>query len=135
MAKMNARVELLHPRDLAELGGLEFVALEVVEGFLTGLHRSPHRGFSVEFAEYQPNQAGDDLRYIDWKVVARADKWMIKQFEEETNLRAVVVLDVSRSMDWTGATTRLTKIDYAQQIVAAISLLLLRQKDAVGLIR
>ncbi|HEU4797636.1 MAG TPA: DUF58 domain-containing protein, partial [bacterium] len=114
---------------------MEIVARWVVEGFLQGLHRSPRKGFSVEFAEYRPYQAGDDLRYIDWKVVARADKWMIKQFEEETNLRAVVVLDVSRSMDWSGAATRLSKIDYAQQIVAAISLLLLRQKDAVGLIR
>src|SRR5512134_3989243 len=114
---------------------MEIVERWVVEGFLQGLHRSPRKGFSVEFAEYRPYQAGDDLRYIDWKVVARSDRWMIKQFEEETNLRAVLVLDVSRSMDWRGAPTRLTKLDYAEQVVAAISLLLLRQKDAVGLIR
>jgi uncharacterized protein (DUF58 family) len=129
------RADLLDPAQVASLGRMEIVARWVVEGFLQGLHRSPRKGFSVEFAEYRPYQAGDDLRYIDWKVVARSDRWMIKQFEEETNLRAVLVLDVSRSMDWRGAPTRLTKLDYAEQVVAAISLLLLRQKDAVGLIR
>ena len=129
------RADLLDPAQLASLGGLEIVARWVVDGFLQGLHRSPRKGFSVEFAEYRPYQAGDDLRYIDWKIVARADRWMIKQFEEETNMRAALVLDVSRSMDWTGAPTRLTKRAYAEQLVAALALLLLRQKDAVGLVR
>ena len=129
------RPDLLDPAQVAALGRMEIVARGVVEGFLQGLHRSPRKGFSVEFAEYRPYQPGDDLRYIDWKVVARADKWMIKQFEEETNLRAAIVLDVSRSMDWHGATTTLTKQQYADQIVAALSLLLLKQKDAVGLVR
>ncbi len=129
------RADLLDPAQVASLGRMEIVARWVVEGFLQGLHRSPRKGFSVEFAEYKPYQSGDDLRYIDWKVVARADRWMIKQFEEETNLRAMLVLDVSKSMDWRGSSARLTKLDYAEQIVAAISLLLLRQKDAVGLIR
>lgn len=102
---------------------------------MTGLHRSPKKGFSVEFAEHRPYMPGDDLRYLDWRVVARADKWLIKQFEEETNLRATIVLDVSKSMNWTGAPARLTKLAYAERVAAAITWLLLRQRDAVGLIR
>jgi uncharacterized protein (DUF58 family) len=129
------RADLIDPASLASLGRIEIVARWIVDGFLTGLHRSPRKGFSVEFAEFRPYQPGDDLRYIDWKVVARADRWMIKQFEEETNTRAALVLDVSRSMDWTGSPERLTKLRYAEQVVAAIALLLIRQRDAVGLIR
>jgi uncharacterized protein (DUF58 family) len=129
------RADLIDPASLVSLGRIEIVARWVVEGFLTGLHRSPRKGFSVEFAEFRPYQPGDDLRYIDWKVVARADRWMIKQFEEETNTRATLVLDVSRSMDWSGSPARLTKLRYAEQIVAAIALLLIRQRDAVGLVR
>jgi uncharacterized protein (DUF58 family) len=106
-----------------------------VDGVLTGLHRSPRKGFSVEFAEHRPYQPGDDLRFMDWKVAARADRWLIKQFEEETNLRATIVLDVSRSMDWRSADTLLTKRQYAEQVVAALALLLIRQRDSVGLIR
>jgi uncharacterized protein (DUF58 family) len=89
----------------------------------------------VEFAEHRPYQAGDDLRYIDWKIAARLDRWVVKQYEEETNLRATIVLDVSRSMDWSGAPGRLTKLAYAEQLSAALALLFLRQHDAVGLIR
>jgi uncharacterized protein (DUF58 family) len=129
------RADLLDPASLAGLGRIELVARWVVDGFLTGLHRSPRKGFSVEFAEHRPYQPGDDLRYLDWKVAARADRWLIKQFEEETNLRATLVLDVSRSMAWSGSAGRLTKIAYAERVVAAIALLLLRQRDAVGLIR
>ncbi len=129
------RADLIDPAQLASLGRMEIVAKWVVDGFLQGLHRSPRKGFSVEFAEFRPYQPGDDLRYIDWKIVARADKWMVKQFEEETNMRAAVVLDVSKSMDWRGSPARLTKLAYAEQVVAALSLLLIRQKDAVGLIR
>ena len=114
---------------------MEIVAKWVVDGFLHGLHRSPRKGFSVEFAEFRPYQPGDDLRYIDWKIVARADRWMVKQFEEETNMRAAIVLDVSKSMDWRGSPSRLTKLAYADLIVASLALLLIRQKDAVGLIR
>lgn len=129
------RADLIDPAQIASLGRIEIVARWVVDGFLQGLHRSPRKGFSVEFAEYRPYQPGDDLRYLDWKIVARADKWMIKQFEEETNMRAAIVLDVSKSMDWSGSPTRLTKLQYAEQLVASLSLLLIRQKDAVGLIR
>jgi uncharacterized protein (DUF58 family) len=116
------------------MGRIEIVARWVVDGFLTGLHRSRRKGFSVEFAEHRPYQLGDDLRYVDWKIAARADRWVVKQFEEETNLRALVVLDVSPSMDWRGAPTRLTKLAYAERLAAALALLLLRQRDAVGLI-
>ncbi|MFN8571026.1 MAG: DUF58 domain-containing protein [Gemmatimonadaceae bacterium] len=129
------RADLIDPASIASLGRVEIVARWVVDGFLAGLHRSPRKGFSVEFAEYRPYQVGDDLRYIDWKIVARADRWMIKQFEEETNTRAALVLDVSKSMDWTGSPARLTKRRYAEQIVAALALLFIRQRDAVGLIR
>ena len=129
------RAELIDPASIASLGRIEIVARWVVDGFLAGLHRSPRKGFSVEFAEYRPYMPGDDLRYIDWKVVARADRWLIKQFEEETNTRAALVLDVSKSMDWTGSPLRLTKLRYAEQVVAAVALLFIRQRDAVGLIR
>jgi uncharacterized protein (DUF58 family) len=129
------RADLFDPASLAALGHIEIVARWIVDGFITGLHRSPRRGFSVEFAEFRPYQPGDDLRYVDWKIAARADRWVVKQFEEETNLRATIVLDVSRSMDWRGDPARLTKLAYAEHLVAALALLLIRQRDAVGLIR
>ena len=131
------RADLVDPATLAALGHLEIVARWIVDGFLSGLHRSPRKGFSVEFADFRPYQPGDDLRYVDWKIAARADRWVVKQYEEETNLRCTLVLDVSRSMDWRGASPelRLTKRAYAEQLVAALALLLLRQRDAVGLIR
>jgi len=129
------RADLFDPASLASLGHVEIIARWVVDGFLTGLHRSPRKGFSVEFAEYRAYQPGDDLRYIDWKIAARSNKWVVKQFEEETNLRATIILDVSRSMAWSSDPTRLTKSAYAEQLVAALSLLLIRQRDAVGFIR
>lgn len=130
-----ARADLIDPAALASLGRLEVVARWIVDGFMAGLHRSPRKGFSVEFAEYRPYQPGDDPRYIDWKIAARADRWVIRQYEEETNLRATLVLDVSRSMLWRGQESRLTKLAYAERLTAALALLLLRQRDAVGLIR
>jgi uncharacterized protein (DUF58 family) len=132
----NSRADLFDPASLAALGRIEITARWVVDGFIAGLHRSPRKGFSVEFAEHRPYLAGDDLRYVDWKIAARADRWVVKQYEEETNLRANVVVDVSRSMAWSGApATRLTKLAYADRLAAAIALLLLRQRDAVGLVR
>lgn len=130
-----ARADLLDPATVATLGHIELVARWIVDGFLTGLHRSPRKGFSVEFAEFRPYQPGDELRYVDWKIAARADRWVVKQFEEETNLRATIALDVSRSMAWTGDPARLTKLAYAEQLAAALALLFLRQRDAVGLVR
>ena len=110
-------------------------ARSAIDGFMSGLHRSPRKGFSVEFAEHRPYQPGDDLRYLDWKIAARADRWVVKQFEEETNLRAAIVLDASRSMAWSGDTARLTKLAYAERLTAALALLLITQRDAVGLVR
>jgi uncharacterized protein (DUF58 family) len=130
-----ARLDLLDPLEVSRLGGLEVVTEGLVEGFLAGLHRSPRRGFSVEFAEHRMYQPGDELRYVDWKLLGRKDRLYVKQFEEETNLRAMVVLDASRSMAWSGAPEgRLTKFEYARRLAAALTLVLLRQRDATGLI-
>jgi uncharacterized protein (DUF58 family) len=129
------RLDLLDPFEVSKLGGLEVITEGVVEGFLSGLHRSPRRGFSVEFAEHRMYQPGDELRYVDWKILGRNDRLYVKQFEEETNLRAMVVCDASRSMAWTGnPETVLPKLAYAQRLIAALSLILLRQRDATGLI-
>ncbi|WP_396213728.1 DUF58 domain-containing protein [Gemmatimonas sp.] len=129
------RPDQLDPAVLAALGQLELVARWVVDGFITGLHRSPRKGFSVEFAEHRPYMPGDDLRYLDWRIAGRADRWVVKQFEEETNTNAMLVLDVSASMQWTGDPARLTKLAYAERLASAMALLLLRQRDAVGLVR
>ncbi len=130
-----ARLDLLDPLEVSKLGGLEIITEGVVEGFLSGLHRSPRRGFSVEFAEHRMYQPGDELRYVDWKILGRNDRLYVKQFEEETNLRAMVVWDTSRSMAWTGSPgTVLPKLDYARRLIAALSLVLIRQRDATGLI-
>ena len=128
------RLDLLDPADVARLGGIEIVAEGVVEGFLAGLHRSPFRGFSVEFTEHRAYQPGDELRYLDWRMLARSDRLFVKQFEEETNLRAMILVDASRSMAWRGAPERLTKRAYADRLAAALALILLRQRDATGLV-
>lgn len=129
------RLDLLDPNEIARLGGIELVTQGIVEGFLSGLHRSPRRGFSVEFAEHRAYQHGDEPRYVDWKLLARTDRLYVKQYEEETNLRAMLVLDSSSSMAWSGAPAeRLTKLDYARLLVASLALVLLRQRDATGLI-
>ena len=139
------RADLHDPASLAALGHVEIVARWIVDGFMSGLHRSPRKGFSVEFADYRPYQAGDDLRFVDWKIAARSDRWVVRQYEEETNLRATIVLDVSKSMAWSGAAlrplgdtrapARLTKLAYAEILTASLALLLIRQRDAVGLVR
>ncbi|MGQ0703959.1 MAG: DUF58 domain-containing protein [Gemmatimonadales bacterium] len=129
------RLDLLDPAEVARLGGLELITEGIVEGFLTGLHRSPRRGFFIEFAEHRMYQPGDEPRYLDWRLLGRSDRLYVKQFEEETNLRAMLVLDTSRSMDWSGAPEqRLTKLAYAHCLVAALALVLLRQRDATGLV-
>ena len=130
------RIDLLDPAEVARLGGIEIVAQGVVEGFLAGIHRSPFRGFSVEFTEHRAYQPGDEPRYLDWKMLARSDRLFVKQFEEETNLRAMILVDASRSMAWRGAPppVRLTKRAYADRLGAALALILLRQRDATGLI-
>lgn len=133
-SEIRSRPDLLDPGTLASLGGIELVAREVVEGFLMGLHRSPHRGFSAEFAELRNYQPGDDLRYIDWRMYGRSDRFFVKQFEEETNLRAYLLLDVSASMDWSSRPGVLpSKLWYAKILAAAMALVLLRQGDTVGM--
>jgi uncharacterized protein (DUF58 family) len=124
--------QFLDPAVIARLGTLELKARTIVEGFLSGLHRSPFKGFSVEFAEYRQYIHGDDLATIDWKVYARSDRYYIKKFEEETNLDCHLMLDVSGSMGY-GA-KGLTKLEYGSCLAAAIAYLMNRQRDAVGLI-
>jgi uncharacterized protein (DUF58 family) len=133
-APLPKRTDLLTPDEVARLGGLEVTTEGIVDGFLAGLHKSPKRGFSVEFAEHRQYQPGDEPRYVDWKLLARTDRLYVKQFEEETNLRAMLVLDASASMGWTGAPERLTKLEYAARLSAALALVLMRQRDAAGLI-
>ncbi|HYE57497.1 MAG TPA: DUF58 domain-containing protein [Rhodothermales bacterium] len=122
----------LDPALAARLKPLELRARHIVEGFLTGLHRSPYHGFSVEFAEHRPYNPGDELRRLDWKVLAKTDRPFVKQFEEETNLRCTLVVDSSLSMRYSGSAS-LTKLEYAATLGAALAFLLLRQRDAVGL--
>ena len=101
-----AYLELLDPEALARLGRLELVARQVVEGFVSGRHKSPYKGFSVEFAEHREYSPGDDIRDIDWRVYGKSDRYYIKQYEEETNLRATILLDASGSMKYQGAVSR-----------------------------
>ena len=123
--------QFLDPAVVARLGSLELKARTIVEGLLSGLHRSPFKGFSVEFAEYRQYIPGDDLSTIDWKVYARSDRHYVKKFEEETNLDCHVVLDASGSMSYgSGA---ITKFEYAQCLAASLGYLMNRQRDAVGL--
>ena len=122
----------LDPRVLAKIGNMSVLARSVVEGTLTGLHRSPTRGSSIEFAEHKPYTQGDEIRHIDWKVYGKSERYYIKQFVEETNLRANLVLDASGSMGYAGG-DRITKLVYAQMIAASLAYLLLGQSDAVGL--
>jgi uncharacterized protein (DUF58 family) len=128
----DARGGFLDPATIARLGTLDLKARTIVEGFLTGLHRSPFKGFSVEFAEYRQYLPGDDLATLDWKVYARTDRHFIKKFEEETNLECHLLLDVSKSMGY--ASGPVTKLQYGSFLAAALAYLMNRQRDAVGLI-
>jgi uncharacterized protein (DUF58 family) len=126
----------LPPLDMALLADLPDLALQaryIVEGFLSGQHRSPQKGSSVEFAEYRAYQPGDDLRRVDWRLYGRTDRLHVKQYEEETQLRVFVVLDTSASMDFRSPGALLRKIEYARITLAALGLLAQRQRDAVGL--
>lgn len=122
---------LLDPHFVSKLARLDLRARLVVEGFLTGLHKSPYHGFSVEFAEHRQYMPGDPLRHLDWKVLAKSDRKYLKQYEEETNLRATLLVDTSASMSY--SSHALTKLDYARQLAASLAYLMLRQKDAVGM--
>jgi uncharacterized protein (DUF58 family) len=132
MSSSDPRTTFLDPATIARLGSLDLKVRAIVEGFLTGLHRSPFKGFSVEFAEYRQYLPGDDLTTLDWKVYARTDRHFVKKFEEETNLECYVLLDISRSMGYgSGA---VTKLQYGSYLAGALAYLMTRQRDAVGLI-
>lgn len=122
----------LKPEVVAKLANMELVARLVVEGFITGLHKSPYHGFSVEFAEHRQYMPGDEIKHIDWKIYGRTDRYYIKEFEEETNLKSYVILDASRSMAYS-SDNRMTKLEYASYTAAALAYLMVQQRDAVGL--
>lgn len=130
MTASNLREQYLDPATLMKLGGLLVRARSVVEGSIAGMHRSPHRGSSVEFAEYKEYTEGDEIKHIDWRAFARFDKYYVKQFEDETNLYAYLLLDGSGSMDF--GSEGVTKLEYARTLAAAFAYFLLRQGDAVG---
>ena len=123
----------LQPDTVSQLKGMEMKARMVVEGFIAGMHKSPYHGFSVEFAEHRQYMPGDNIHDIDWKVFGKTDRYYIKQYEEETNLKAYLLLDCSASMGYQSG-TRLTKFDYAGMLCGALSYMMLRQRDAVGLV-
>ena len=124
-------MSLLDAQTLSRLAGVKLRARAVMEGVLSGLHKSPHQGQSVEFAEHKEYAPGDEIRHIDWKAYGKFDKYYVKRFEHETNLRAVMVLDGSASMGYRSGA--LTKLEVSSVLAAALSYLLVRQQDAVGL--
>lgn len=124
--------DFLKPDVVSRLKNMQLRARLVVEGFVAGLHQSPYHGFSVEFAEHRPYMPGDPLKYVDWKVFAKTDRYYLKEFEEETNLKCYLLLDVSKSMDYGTVTT--TKLQYATYLAAALAFLMIQQRDAVGLV-
>jgi uncharacterized protein (DUF58 family) len=129
---VNSSQRYLRPEVIAKLRGIDLKARLVVEGFLSGLHRSPFKGFSVEFAEYRSYMPGDEPKRVDWKVFARTDRYYVREFEEETNLKAYLLLDTSASMGY--ASNGTSKLDYASYVAAALGYLLLKQRDSVGLV-
>jgi uncharacterized protein (DUF58 family) len=133
-------LRLLEPAALEKLAKIELLARGVVEGFISGHHKSPYKGFSAEFAEHRQYVAGDDVRDLDWRVYAKSDRYYVKQYIEETNLRATLLVDASGSMKYAGEKAApvnghpLTKFEYAQRLAALLSYLLINQQDAVGLV-
>lgn len=137
---MNRSTELVSPGDLQQVAELQWLARMVVEGFCSGLHRSPHKGLSVEFKEHRAYVRGDDLRYLDWRIFGKSDRYFIKEYEAETNLRATLLVDASGSMAYggearagVGSGVGISKYDYAIRLAACLTYLLLAQQDAVGL--
>jgi len=129
---MAQTAEVLTPEDIQKIRSLEIVARLVVEGFCAGLHRSPHRGFSVEFRQHRSYVPGDEIRHLDWKVFGKTDRFYVREYEEETNLRATILLDKSGSMNY--GSQKVTKFHYAVRLAACLSHLMLRQSDGVGLV-
>jgi len=130
---VSSALRYLDPQVVSRLKNMELRARLVVEGFITGLHKSPYHGFSVEFAEHRPYNSGDALRHVDWKVYAKTDRYYVKQYEEETNLRHYVVLDTSPSMRFCHSGS-LSKLEYGTYLSAALHYMMVRQRDATGLI-
>lgn len=125
--------DILQAEDITSLQHLQLFARTVVEGFTTGHHASPHKGFSVEFRQHRPYVQGDEIRRLDWKVFGRSDRFYIREYDEETNLRATLVLDASGSMNYRGS-KGIRKFDYARKLAASLAYLLMSQQDAVGLV-
>ena len=121
----------LQPEEIAKISRLELRARRVVEGYVSGLHRSPYFGQSVEFVQHREYAPGDDTRRIDWKVWSRTDRYYLKQYEEDTNVRVVLLVDGSESMQF--GSTAMTKFEYARTVAAALSMLILKQNDSVGI--
>ena len=128
---MNQEIRFLDPRVLASISNLELRARTAVEGFLSGLHISPHRGFSVEFADHRHYNPGDDIRHVDWKIYARSGEYFVKQFQDETNVRCHILMDCSASMGYGSET--MTKLEFGRTLASALSYFMFNQKDAVGL--
>ena len=121
----------LTPDIISKLDNLSLKARMVVEGFIVGLHKSPYHGFSVEFSEHRAYGNGDEIRHIDWKLFGKTDRFYIKQFEEETNLRAHILLDQSNSMNF--SSQKISKLEYSKMLSASLTYLMIKQQDAVGL--
>jgi uncharacterized protein (DUF58 family) len=119
------------PTSLSKYGRLTLVARNAVEGFLTGVHKSPYKGFSIEFAEHRQYSPGDEIRHIDWRAYGKTDRYYVKEYEDETNLRAHLLVDASGSMGYRGSGP--SKFEYAQYVAASLAYLMLHQRDAVGL--
>jgi uncharacterized protein (DUF58 family) len=132
-SKETKLAEFLKPEVVSRLANMDLRARLIVEGFIAGLHRSPYHGFSVEFAEYRQYNAGESTRNVDWKIYGKTDRYYVKVFEDETNLRATLLLDRSASMDFRGASS-VTKLRYATLLGAALGYLMIMQRDAVGLV-
>ncbi|MDP3149753.1 MAG: DUF58 domain-containing protein [Ignavibacteria bacterium] len=124
--------KFLDPSVISKISSLELRARLIVEGFLLGLHKSPYHGFSIEFSQHRPYMQGDSPKDIDWKVYGKSDRFYVKQYEEETNLKSYILLDVSKSMTY-ASSGRISKLEYASQLAASLSYLMLKQKDAVSL--
>jgi uncharacterized protein (DUF58 family) len=125
--------DFLQPSDLQRISNLQVFARQVVEGFCSGLHRSPHKGFSVEFKQHRQYVPGDEIKRIDWRVFGRSDRFYIREYEEETNLRATLILDRSGSMGYAGK-RGMSKFEYGTKLAACLSYLMLQQSDSVGLV-
>jgi len=133
MAEAVTPARFLDPELLARIGSLELLARAVVEGFMSGLHRSPYTGFSTEFTEYRQYNPGDDLRYLDWRLLGRTDRYFIKKYRADTNTQCHLLIDTSASMNYAHAST-VTKLQYAKFLAASLAYLLNRQQDAVGMV-